>query len=77
MRTTTDTPTSNASAWLSVTSAATYLDTTPAALRKRIERGQVPAFRFGSSIRVRRADLDKLMVAIGPLDAAQDVTARS
>ena len=51
--------------WLSVNSAAVYLDTTPGALRKRVERGQVKAYRLGGSIRLRRADIDALMVPVG------------
>jgi excisionase family DNA binding protein len=58
--------------WLTIASAAKYLDTTPAALRKRIERGQVPVHRFCGSIRLRAADLDKLMVPVGP--GAEEVT---
>jgi excisionase family DNA binding protein len=54
----------SAAAWLTIAHAADYLDTTPAALRKRVERGQVKAFRLGGSIRLRRADLDALMVPV-------------
>lgn len=51
--------------WLTMNSAAVYLDTTPGALRKRVERGQVKAYRLGGSIRLCRADLDALMVPVG------------
>ena len=50
---------------MTVAHAADHLDTTPGALRKRIERGQVKAYKFGDSLRLRRADLDALMVPVG------------
>jgi excisionase family DNA binding protein len=42
---------------LTIQEAASLLRLSPAALRKRVERGQVPAHRFGRSWRVRRRDL--------------------
>ncbi len=50
-----------ASPWMTVAEAADYLRVTVAALRKRIERGQVPAHRWGRLLRLRRAELDRLL----------------
>jgi excisionase family DNA binding protein len=46
------------SPWLTVTEAARYLRTSPAAIYKRIERGQLKSYRpERSKILLRRADL--------------------
>jgi excisionase family DNA binding protein len=53
--------------WLSVDTAASYLDLTPAALRARVARGEVTAHRLGSdgrSLRFKRDDLDACVVKI-------------
>lgn len=51
------------SPWLTIVEAAEYLRTTPAAVRKRISRGQLKSYRpEGSRIMLRRDDLD----AAGP-----------
>ena len=42
---------------LTVDAAAELLGTSPAALRKKIQRGTVPSVRSGRSIRIRRRDL--------------------
>ena len=42
---------------LDVASAATILDMTEGALRKAVERGQIPCQRVGSRLRFRRMDL--------------------
>ncbi len=42
---------------LTVEQAAKLLDCSPAALRKKIARGSVPAVRSGRSVRLRRCDL--------------------
>jgi excisionase family DNA binding protein len=43
--------------------AAEYLGTTPAALRKRVERGEIPYIRDGRRLRFDRLDLDAHMRA--------------
>jgi excisionase family DNA binding protein len=49
----------DASPWFTVTEAADYLRTTPGAIYKRIERGQLPSYRpEGSQTLLHRADLD-------------------
>jgi excisionase family DNA binding protein len=48
-------------ALLSTEEAAAYLRVTPAALLKRVERGQVPGLRLGRRWRFRRRDLDALV----------------
>ena len=53
--------------WMSVGTAAAYLDLTPAALRARVARGEVTAHRLGSdgrSLRFKREDLDACVVRI-------------
>jgi excisionase family DNA binding protein len=53
--------------WMSVGTAAAYLDLTPAALRARVARGEVTAFRLGNdgrSLRFKREDLDACAVKI-------------
>jgi excisionase family DNA binding protein len=48
--------------WLSAAEAARYLGLpSTAALCKRVERGQVPAHRWGRLWRFRRSELDALM----------------
>jgi excisionase family DNA binding protein len=47
------------SPWLTVAEAATHLRTSPAAVYKRIKRGQLPSHRpEGSRILIKRDDLD-------------------
>jgi excisionase family DNA binding protein len=47
------------SPWLTIPEAAEYLRTTPAAVRKRIARGQLKASRLeGSRILLRRDEID-------------------
>lgn len=53
--------------WMAVNTAAAYLDLTPAALRARVARGEVKAFRLGNdgrSLRFKREDLDAHVVRI-------------
>jgi excisionase family DNA binding protein len=48
--------------WLTAAEAAAYLRLpTTRALYKRVERGQVPAHRWGRHFRFRRAELDALL----------------
>ncbi len=55
------------SAWLTAADAAAYLGLpSAAALRKRVERGQVPAHRWGRQLRFKRSELDGL---VGPIRA--------
>lgn len=54
--------------WMSVDTAAAYLDLSPAALRARVARGEVTGHRLGSdgrSLRFKREDLDACVVKIG------------
>jgi excisionase family DNA binding protein len=47
------------SQWLTINEAAAYLRTSPAAVRKRIARGQLKAHRpEGSRILLRRSEID-------------------
>jgi excisionase family DNA binding protein len=50
-----------AGALLSTEEAAAHLRLSPAALLKRVERGQVPGLRLGRRWRFRRRDLDALI----------------
>ena len=51
-----------ASPWLTAGEAAAYLRLpTVHALYKRVERGQVPAHRWGRLFRFRRSELDALL----------------
>jgi excisionase family DNA binding protein len=55
------------SPWFTVDRAAEYLDTSPDAIRKRIERGQLPFHRpEGSPIMLHRDEID---ATYGPLSA--------
>jgi excisionase family DNA binding protein len=47
--------------YLTYRDAATYLGTTPAALRKRVERGEIPHIKDGRRVRFDRFDLDAYM----------------
>ena len=50
--------------WLTASEAASYLRLpTRLALYKRVERGQVPAHRWGRQLRFRRGELDALIDA--------------
>jgi excisionase family DNA binding protein len=44
--------------WLGTTEAARYLGVVPRTLYRMIDEGQVPAYKMGRVIRVRRADVD-------------------
>lgn len=50
--------------WLSVRSAATYLDCSVHSVRRHIRAGRIPAYRVADqqSLRLKIADLDALMV---------------
>lgn len=51
-------------AWMTSSEAAAYLRLpTRLALYKRVERGQVPAHRWGRQLRFRRRELDALISA--------------
>jgi excisionase family DNA binding protein len=47
--------------WLSTGDAATYLGTTPAALRKRVELGEIAYHKLGRRLWFRIDDLDAYM----------------
>jgi excisionase family DNA binding protein len=47
--------------WLTSGDAATYMGITPAALRKRVERGEIPYSKLGRRLWFNVADLDQLM----------------
>jgi hypothetical protein len=49
------------SALVRIWEAAPFLGMTEKALRRRIERGQVPTVRIGGSVFIRRADLLRLV----------------
>lgn len=51
--------------WMSVPTAARYLDRSAGSVRKLYERGRVPSYSEGSGCRVflRRSDLDEFMDA--------------
>lgn len=44
--------------WLSTADAADAIGVTPRTLYRFIDTGQVPAYRFGRVIRVKRSDVD-------------------
>jgi len=44
--------------WLTVEQTAEYLDTTPKAIRRRIDRGRLPVVRDGARLYVDRQALD-------------------
>jgi excisionase family DNA binding protein len=44
--------------WLTVSETAEYLGTSPAAIRKRIQRGAIPYARHGRSVVIDRHALD-------------------
>lgn len=44
--------------WLSTADAAKTLGITPRTLYRFIDQGELPAYRFGRVIRVKRADVD-------------------
>jgi excisionase family DNA binding protein len=47
--------------WLGTTEAARYLGVVPRTLYRMIDEGQVPAYKMGRVIRVRRADVDAFL----------------
>lgn len=51
---------------IDVERAATILDMTQGALRKAVERGQIPCQRVGNRLRFRRTDLLRQPAADGP-----------
>ena len=58
--------------WLSTADAAKALGITPRTLYRFINQGDLPAYRFGRVIRVKRADVDAFIeasrIAPGTLD---------
>jgi excisionase family DNA binding protein len=48
----------NESGWMGTKDAASYLGITLRTLYRVIDEGQLPAYRFGRVIRVKRADVD-------------------
>ena len=51
--------------WLSTNEAARYLSMTTNALRIRVHRGQVRAYKIGRSLRFRIAELDRALLKKG------------
>jgi excisionase family DNA binding protein len=47
--------------WMSVPTAAAYLDLTEDAVRRRIERGTLPAKRLGGRVLIDRKELDRML----------------
>ena len=47
--------------WLNTKEAATYLSISPTALRICVHRGSVPFYKFRSSLRFKRTELDRLI----------------
>jgi excisionase family DNA binding protein len=52
-------PAEQASPWMSIKSAAAYLDTTEQALRGRVKRGEIPVYRRDGRLYFDRAELDQ------------------
>ena len=48
-------------AWLTTKEAASYLSITPRTLYRLIDVGEVPAYKFGRVIRLRRAEVDEFI----------------
>jgi excisionase family DNA binding protein len=48
--------------WLGTTDAARYLELAPLALYRLIDDGELPAYRFGRIVRLRKSDLDAYLV---------------
>jgi excisionase family DNA binding protein len=45
--------------WMTIAETAVYLGTTPAAVRRRIERGRIPIRHQGRCVLVDRVELDR------------------
>ena len=58
--------------WLSTADAAKHLGITSRTLYRFIDEGQIPGYRFGRVIRLKRADVDQFIeasrIAPGTLD---------
>lgn len=54
---TVDTDTTNTIEWLSTTKAAAIVGVTPRTLFRFIDSGELPAYRFGRVIRLKRNDV--------------------
>jgi excisionase family DNA binding protein len=55
--------TERASEWMSVKTAAEYLDCSQRQVYRLLSRGDVPAFKVGRLTRIRRVDLDRAVLA--------------
>jgi excisionase family DNA binding protein len=55
--------TERANAWMSVKSAAEYLECSERQVYRLISRGEVPAYKVGRLTRVRRVDLDRAVLS--------------
>jgi excisionase family DNA binding protein len=53
-----DTPPDDDLEWLSTPAAAERIGVTPRTLYRFIDEGQLPAFKFGRVIRLKKADVD-------------------
>jgi len=49
--------------WLSTKSAAEHLGLTPRTLYRLVDEGELPAFRFGRVIRLKKSDVDSFIEA--------------
>jgi excisionase family DNA binding protein len=47
--------------WMSTAAAADYLGITPRTLYRFIDEGQLPAYRFGRVIRLKRPEVEKFI----------------
>jgi excisionase family DNA binding protein len=61
--------TKRAGEWMSIKTAAEYLDCSQRQVYRLLSRGDVPAFKVGRLTRIRRVDLDRAVLA-QPRDGA-------
>ncbi len=52
--------------YISVARAAKRIDASTDTIRRLIEKGQLPAYRFGTSIRIKIRDLDRAAKPVTP-----------
>lgn len=51
------------SPWLGTTEAARFLGVVPRTLYRMVDEGQIPAYKMGRVIRIRRSDLEAYLEA--------------
>jgi len=56
-------------AYLRLQTAASLLDVSVDTIRRRIADGTLPAYRVGGQLRIREADLDRLVVRVPAVGA--------